>query len=79
MLKVSGGVYPSCPNPDPDHAGQWEDGVSAPGKPLPLPPPVKSVGDPFYKQLRKLGCVKNAEGDYVLPTNERRNGGNGSE
>lgn len=56
-----------CGDPDPLHGGQWAETLAG-GKMLPLP--VKrsksNAGERFYATLRKLGCQKDAGGDYKL-------------
>lgn len=56
-----------CENPDPLHGGPWTEALAG-GRMLPLP--VKrskpNAGEQFYTTLRKLGCQKDASGDYKL-------------
>ena len=60
-------VWQSCKDPDPLHGGPWTEALAG-GKMLPLPvkPPKSNAGEQFYATLRKLGCQKDAGGDYKL-------------
>ena len=57
-----------CEDPDPLHGGPWTDEALVGSKMLPLPvkPPKSNAGEQFYATLRKLGCQKDAGGDYKL-------------